>query len=183
MNRIDGSTVFVSSWSGGGSYETIFLTKRYLDMGVGQRAVIFIFGINDIIEHYNHPSHFHLTNQEWERHLTFMMRPLRDFLVEYRHKFNSLFATDIFPVTAAYGPVGSSYKADRINHIVARYNVHLRDLIESFGGEFILTGLQPGMDGVHLQQVRNGPLEQKPKILFAHMVRDVVYASFKRNHN
>ncbi|GAU95487.1 hypothetical protein RvY_07098 [Ramazzottius varieornatus] len=71
------------------------------------------------------------------------------------------------------------YKMNRIGGST----VFVSSWSEGVSYETNLTGLQPGIDGVHLQQVRNGPLEQKPKILFAHMVRDIVYASFKRNHN
>ncbi|GAU89843.1 hypothetical protein RvY_02345 [Ramazzottius varieornatus] len=83
----------------------------YLRMGIGQRGVIFTFGINDIVERFNHPANSRKTDSEWDGMLDFMLRPFHDFLVSHRHLSRSLFATDFFGVNENYSRIRFAWKA------------------------------------------------------------------------
>ena len=154
INRIRGSTVFISSWSGGKIKDIMALAFMTLDMGAGKRALVFTAGVNDILGLYK--SGRLADPNKIDGEIRYVLKPLHDFIAGNRKMFRHLFATEVFFINENCRGVDSQ-DVRVINNTIAGFNRELTALIEYHGGEIIETSQQftAGSDGIHLS---NRPL-------------------------
>ena len=151
INQIRGSTVFISSWSGGKNKDIMALAFMTLGMGADKRALVFTAGVNDVLGLYKSGRLANSSKVDGE--IRYVFKPLHDFISENRGKFRHLFATEVFPINENCRDV-IPHDVEVINNTITRFNQQLTALIEYHGGEIIETSQQftAGSDGIHLSK-------------------------------